>query len=286
MVELRERFVETNGIKIHLMEAGPQDGPMIMFLHGFPEFWYAWRKQIGYFADKGYLVVAPDQRGYNLSDKPEGIASYKADELAKDAVGIIDFYGRDQIYLVGHDWGASVSWWIALKYPERIKRLVIMNIPHPKVMNANLLTNPKQMQNSWYMFFFQLPNAPEKLGSANNFEWPVSVLAETSKPDTFKPEELEEYRKAYAQPGAFSAMVNWYRAMLQCRNQPPDSFRITMPLLILWGVDDVNILQEQAEQSLEYCDQASLVKLDCTHWIQHEEPDRVNQMIGEFITQR
>ena len=286
MVELRERFIETNGIKIHLMEAGPQDGPIIMFLHGFPEFWYAWRKQIGYFADKGYLVVVPDQRGYNLSDKPEGIASYKADELAKDAVGIIDFYGRDQIYLVGHDWGASVSWWIALKYPARIKRLVIMNIPHPKIMNANLLTNPKQMQNSWYMFFFQLPNAPEKLGSANNFEWPLSVLAETSKPSTFKSEELEEYRKAYAQPGAFSAMVNWYRAMLQCRNEPPESFRVIMPLLILWGVEDVNILQEQAEQSLEYCDEARLVKFDCTHWIQHEEPDRVNQMIDEFITQR
>ena len=114
MAELRERFIETNGIKLHVMEAGPADGPMIMFLHGFPEFWFAWRKQIGYFADKGYLVVVPDQRGYNLSDKPEGIAAYKTDELAKDVIGLIDFYGRDQIYLVGHDWGASVSWWTAL----------------------------------------------------------------------------------------------------------------------------------------------------------------------------
>jgi len=192
MAELRERFIETNGIKLHVMEAGPADGPMIMFLHGFPEFWFAWRKQIGYFADKGYLVVVPDQRGYNLSDKPEGIAAYKTDELAKDVIGLIDFYGRDQIYLVGHDWGASVSWWTALKYPERIKRMVIMNVPHPKVMNRNMLTNPKQMQRSWYIFFFQLPNAPEKLGSANNFEWPVSVLAESSRPGTFKPEELEE----------------------------------------------------------------------------------------------
>lgn len=285
MVELRERFIETNGIKLHVMEAGPEDGPMIMFLHGFPEFWFAWRKQIGYFANKGYLVVVPDQRGYNLSDKPEGIEAYKADELAKDAVGLINFYGRDQIYLVGHDWGASVSWWTALKYPERIKRLVIMNVPHPKIMNANMLTNPKQMQRSWYIFFFQLPNAPEKLGSANNFEWPVNVLATTSKPGTFKPEELEEYRKAFAQPEAFSSMVNWYRATLQCRNEPPASFRITMPLLILWGLDDIAIIPEQADQSLEYCDQARLVKFDATHWIQHEEPDRVNLMIEEFITQ-
>jgi len=285
MAELRERFIKTNGITLHVMEAGPEDGPMIMFLHGFPEFWFAWRKQIGYFADKGYLVVVPDQRGYNLSDKPEGIEAYKADELAKDIAGLIDFYRRDQIYLVGHDWGASVSWWTALKYPERIKRLVIMNVPHPKIMNANMLTNPKQMQRSWYIFFFQLPNAPEKLGSANNFEWPVSVLAETSRPGTFKPDELEEYRKAFAQPGAWSSMVNWYRATLQCRNEPPASFRITMPLLILWGLNDIAIIPEQADQSLEYCDQARLVKFDATHWIQHEEPDAVNQMIEEFITQ-
>lgn len=285
MTELRERFIETNGIKLHVMEAGPENGPMIMFLHGFPEFWYAWRKQISYFADKGYLVVVPDQRGYNLSDKPEGIEAYKADEMAKDAAGLIDFYGREQIYLAGHDWGASVSWWTALKYPERIKRLIIMNIPHPKIMNANLLSNPKQMQQSWYMFFFQLPNAPEKLAAANNYAWPLSVLAETSKPGTFTLEELEEYRQAYARPGAFPAMINWYRAMLQCRNQPPLSFRITMPLLILWGVGDVNIMQEQAEQSLSYCDQASLVKFDCTHWIQHEEPEQVNRMIADFISQ-
>lgn len=285
MAELRERFIETNGIRLHVMEAGPADGPMIMFLHGFPEFWYAWRKQIDYFADRGYLVVVPDQRGYNLSDKPEGIASYKSDELAKDAVGLIDFYGRDQIYLVGHDWGASVSWWTAIKYPERIKRLVIMNVPHPKVMNRNMLTNPRQMQCSWYIFFFQLPNAPEKLASANNFEWPVKILTSTSRPGTFKPEELEEYRKAFAQPGAFPAMINWYRASLQCRNEPPASFRVTMPLLILWGLDDVAIIPEQADESLEYCDQARLVKFDCTHWVQHEEADKVNQLIEEFITE-
>jgi hypothetical protein len=112
-MDLREKFIVTNGIKLHVMEAGLQDGPMVLFLHGFPEFWYAWRKQINYFVEKGYLVVAPDQRGYNLSDKPIGIASYKTDELAKDVIGLIDHYGRDQVFLVGHDWGAAVSWWTA-----------------------------------------------------------------------------------------------------------------------------------------------------------------------------
>jgi pimeloyl-ACP methyl ester carboxylesterase len=166
MPESRERFIETNKIKLHVMEAGPADGPLILFLHGFPEFWYSWRKQIGYFADKGYLVCAPDQRGYNLSDRPEGIGAYKVDELAKDVLDLIDCYGRDKIFLVGHDWGAAVSWWLALKYPQRIERLVIMNVPHPLVMMKNLMTNPKQIEKSWYIFFFQLPHAAEKLAAA------------------------------------------------------------------------------------------------------------------------
>ncbi|HOG12549.1 MAG TPA: alpha/beta hydrolase, partial [Smithellaceae bacterium] len=144
-MDLRERCIETNGIKLHVMESGPSDGPMILFLHGFPEFWYAWRKQIGYFADRGCLVVAPDQRGYNASDKPAGVAAYNIDELAKDIIGLIDAYGRKQVFLVGHDWGASVSWWVALKYPSRVEKLAILNVPHPKVMARNLFANQRQM---------------------------------------------------------------------------------------------------------------------------------------------
>jgi len=285
MADLREKYIDTNGIRLHVMEAGPENGPIIMFLHGFPEFWYAWRKQIDYFADLGYLVVIPDQRGYNLSDKPEGIEAYKTDEMAKDVLGLIDHYGHKQIYLVGHDWGASVSWWTALKYPDRIKRLVIMNVPHPKVMNKNMLTNPKQMQRSWYIFFFQLPNAPEKMASANNYEWPVGILEKSSRPGTFSPQELEKYRQAFAQPQAFSSMINWYRATLQCRNEPPRSFRITMPALILWGLDDIAMIPELAQQSLEYCDQGRLITLDATHWVQHEESAKVNQLVSDFISE-
>ena len=283
-MDLRERFIETNGIKLHVMEAGPIDGPMIMFLHGFPEFWYAWRKQIGYFAEKGYLVVAPDQRGYNLSDKPKGIASYTSDELAKDAVGIIDAYGRDKIFLVGHDWGAAVSWWVALKYPDRIKKLVIMNVPHPIVMGKTLFSNQKQMEKSWYIFYFQIPGAVEKFASANNYQWPVNLLKETSRPGAFLPEDLEKYRAAFMQPHAFSSMVNWYRASLQTPSEKPASFRITMPILVLWGVNDVAIIPEQAEASMAFCDQGRLVKFEqASHWVQHEEADKVNALIEEFI---
>ena len=179
-MDLRERYIETNGVKLHVMESGPADGPMVLFLHGFPEFWYAWRKQIGYFAERGYLVVVPDQRGYNLSDKPKGIAPYKIDELAKDAIGLIDFYKRDKVFLVGHDWGAAVSWWVAIKYPERISRLVIMNVPHTLVFRKHLFGTQKQMEKSWYIFYFQIPGAVEVFASANDFQWPLDLIVESA----------------------------------------------------------------------------------------------------------
>jgi epoxide hydrolase 4 len=283
-MDLRERFIETNGIKLHVMESGNQDGPMILFLHGFPEFWYSWRKQIPWFAEKKYLVVAPDQRGYNLSDKPQGIASYSIDELAKDIIGLIDAYGRKQIFLVGHDWGAFVSWWLAMKYSDRVQKLVIMNVPHPQIMAKTMFTNPKQMQKSWYIFYFQLPGAVEKFASANNYAWPVQLLAKSSRPGTFKPEELEEYRKAFMQTGAFSAMVNWYRAMIQTKQEPLASFDVTMPLLFLWGMKDIALLSEMADASMAYCKQGELILFpEATHWIHHEEADKVNTLISEFI---
>lgn len=285
-MDLRERMIETNGIALHVMESGPVDGPMVLFLHGFPEFWYAWRKQIGYFAERGYLVVAPDQRGYNLSDKPKGIAAYTVDELAKDAVGLMDAYGRDQIFLVGHDWGAAVSWWVSLKYPERIKRLVIMNVPHPVVFKRHLFGNQRQMEKSWYVFYFQLPGAVEAFASANDYQWPVTLLEKTSRPGAFTPEELEKYREAFKQPGAFSSMVNWYRAALQVPSERLPDYRVKMPILVLWGINDVAIVPEQADQSMAFCDNGRLVKFDkCSHWIEHEEAAAINPMIDEFFKQ-
>ena len=285
-MDLRERMIETNGITLHIMEAGPVDGPMVLFLHGFPEFWYAWRKQIGYFAERGYLVVAPDQRGYNLSDKPKGIPAYRVDELAKDAVGLIEAYGRDRIFLAGHDWGAAVSWWLSLKYPERIKRLVIMNVPHPVVFQKHLFSNQKQMEKSWYVFYFQIPGAVEAFASADDYQWPVSLLAKTSRPGAFAPEELERYREAFKQPGAFSSMVNWYRAALQAPSERPSDFRVKMPILVLWGVNDVAIVPEQADQSMAFCDNGRLVKFEkCSHWIEHEEAAAINPMIDDFFKQ-
>ncbi len=283
-MDLRERYIETNGIKLHVMEAGPQDGPMILFLHGFPEFWYAWRKQIGYFAKRGYLVVAPDQRGYNLSDKPQGISAYKIDELSKDALGLVAAYGRKRIFLVGHDWGAAVSWWTAIKYPEWISKMVILNVPHPKVMTRHMFSNRLQMQRSWYIFYFQLPGAVEKLAAATNYDWLLELMTFSARPGTFSAEDLEKYRAAFAQPGAFSAMVNWYRASVQTKQEQPASYDVTVPMLFMWGTEDVAMLTELADESMPYCKQGRLVKFPgVSHWIQHEEADRVNAMIEDFI---
>jgi pimeloyl-ACP methyl ester carboxylesterase len=284
MKNLRERFIQTNGVKLHVMETGPADGPMILFLHGFPEFWYAWRKQIDYFADKGYLVVVPDQRGYNLSDKPEGIASYKIDELAKDIIGLIDAYGREKIFLVGHDWGASVSWWVALKYPERLQKLVILNVPHPKVMAKTVFTNVEQMKKSWYIFYFQLPGAVDKLAAATNYQWVLDMITISANHGAFSAAELEEYRKAFSQPGAFTAMVNWYRAMIQTKQEQPQSFDVTVPMILMWGEEDVAMLTEMADESMAYCKQGKLIKFPkVSHWIQHEAADRINPFIAEFF---
>ena len=283
-MDLRERYIETNGIKLHVMEAGPADGPMMLFLHGFPEFWYAWRRQIGYFAEKGYLVVVPDQRGYNLSDKPQGIAAYKIDELAKDIVGLIDAYGRKQILLVGHDWGASVSWWLSIKYPERISKMVILNVPHPKVMAKEMFSNPEQMQRSWYIFYFQLPGAVEHLAASTNYQWVLNLITSNAKPGAFSPADLEKYRTAFAQPGAFSAMVNWYRASVQTKQEQPKSYSVDVPLLFMWGEEDIAMLTKMADDSMPYCKQGKLIKMPgVSHWIQHEQADRVNALIEEFF---
>src|ERR1700712_2582822 len=147
----RHRTIATNGIHLHVVEAGPARGPLLILLHGFPEFWYGWHRQIEPLAAAGYHVVVPDQRGYNLSDKPEGIAAYNIDTLARDIVGLIDEAGAAKAYVAGHDWGGAVAWWLGIKHPERIEKLVLLNIPHPQVMRRALLKDSVQRKKSSYM---------------------------------------------------------------------------------------------------------------------------------------
>ena len=282
---LRHRTIATNGIRLHAVEAGPEDGPLLIFLHGFPELWYGWRQQIAPFAEQGFRVLAPDQRGYNTSDKPRGVRAYGRDTLAADVLGLIDEAGRQKAYVAGHDWGGLVAWWLGLKHPERIERLAILNCPHPGVIRRHLWTNPRQLRRSWYMFFFQLPRLPERALGEGDCENLVKTLRRTSREGTFTDEDLRVYREAWAQPGALTGMLNWYRAGLRAPHSPPPGPRVTVPALLVWGTQDRALGEELARPSIDLCDHGRLARIEeATHWLQHEEPGRVNALIGDFFS--
>ncbi|MBT3337300.1 MAG: alpha/beta hydrolase [Anaerolineae bacterium] len=281
---LNYEYVETNGIRLHVAQAGSDNDPLIILLHGFPEFSYGWRKQIPYLVEAGYRVWAPDQRGYNLSDKPDGLASYSIDILAADVIGLIDAAGEKQVFLVGHDWGAAVAWRVAAKYPERLKKLIILNVPHGDVLKKNLLSSFAQLLKSWYIFFFQIPWLPEMLAKQRDWKMVAESLTKSSRPETFTENDLGQYRQAWSEPKAYKSMLNWYRAMLQ---RPPKSLpspRIIVPTLLIWGAKDKFLGREMAQPSIDLCDDGRLVFIEeATHWVQHEEAERVNKLIGSFL---
>lgn len=282
--EPRHRVIATNGVRLHTVEAGPPDGPLLILLHGFPELWYGWRNQLEPFAAAGFRVLAPDQRGYNLSDKPRGVAAYGLDRLAGDVVGLIDEAGREKAYLVGHDWGGAVAWWTAITHPQRLERLALLNVPHPLVMRRALRRNRVQRRRSWYMFFFQLPWLPERFLRRHDFAKAAAALTRTSRPGAFAGADLGRYRAAWAQPGALTGMVNWYRAMVRAMPARPRSLRVRVPTLLIWGARDRFLGRELAQPSIELCDDGRLVFLeDATHWVQHEEPGLVNCLIADFF---
>lgn len=277
-------YVPTNGIKLHVVQTGPEAGPLLILLHGFPEFWYGWRHQIAHFADAGFRVWVPDQRGYNLSDKPKGIAAYRLAELAADVLGLIDAAGREKAFLVGHDWGAAVAWWIAEHHPERVERMAILNVPHGAVFLRHLRRHPSQWLKSWYMLFFQLPALPEALARRKNWRMAAEALQRSSRPGTFTPEDLERYRVAWSRPDAYAAMINWYRALLRRPPKYAPRPRIDVPTLLIWGARDQYLEKEMAPASIELCEEGRLILVEeASHWVQHEEAGRVNGWIGEFL---
>jgi pimeloyl-ACP methyl ester carboxylesterase len=276
--------INVDGVRLNVALDGPSSGQMVVLLHGFPEFWYGWRKQIPYLAEAGYWVWAPDQRGYNLSGKPDGIAAYALDNLANDVINLIDAAGRDTATLVGHDWGAAVAWWVAAKFPSRVSRMVIINVPHGAVLMKHLRRSVAQIYKSWYMFFFQLPRIPEALLRANNGSVLARAMVSSGRSGTFTQDDLVEYRRAWSQPKAIESMINWYRAVMQRPSPPPTSSRITVPTLMIWGTKDKFLGREMAKPSIELCDDGRLVFIEkATHWVQHEEPERVNELIDDFF---
>ena len=282
---LEHVFLPTNGIRLHVVQRGSRYGSLVILLHGFPEFWYGWRRQIHPLADAGLRVWAPDQRGYNRSDKPKGVAAYRLDELAKDVVGLIDAAGVDQCYLAGHDWGAAVAWWVALRYPERLHKLAILNVPHPIVMMHNLMSNLKQLRRSWYMFFFQLPFLTEAILRNNDCDLLARMLTTGSKTGSFNQEDIDKYRQAWWRKEAITSMLNWYRAAIQMPPAMSGNPRIKVPTLILWGAQDKALGREMAQPSLDLCEEGKLIFFESSsHWVQHDASDSVNKHLVDFFT--
>ncbi len=274
---------QNGAVTLHAVAAGPKDGPVVLLLHGFPEFWYSWHKQIDPLAAAGFRVIVPDQRGYNLSSKPSGVKSYALPELVSDVIAIADRLGQERFFLAGHDWGAAVAWSVALLNPDRVAKLAILNVPHPLVMRRYLMKNRRQLRKSWYMFFFQLPLLPEAFFAARNFHNGVASLVGSSRPGTFSAHDLAQYRAAWSQPGALTAMINWYRAAFRHSTPFPDR-TVLVHTRMLWGVRDAFLMVEMAQDSLKYCTQAELITFpDASHWLQHEEPARVSQLLSDFF---
>ncbi|MVN23160.1 alpha/beta fold hydrolase [Mucilaginibacter arboris] len=280
-MEISSRFYEVNGIYLHAAVAGPPKGKVILFLHGFPEFSLGWKKQLLFFAEKGYYAIAPDQRGYNFSSKPKGVKAYRIENLVADVVELIQQLSTQKVILVGHDWGGAVAWEVAGRYPELIEKLIILNMPHLKVMRDTLKRNFRQLLKSWYTGFFQVPFLPEWFSSLFNYKILEQSMVRSANKKTFSNQELAQYKSAWRNPGALKAMINWYRAY---KYSKPALKKISIPTLILWGKKDKFLLPQMAEKSNLLCARGKLIMLeDATHWLHHEKAAKVNRLILNFL---
>lgn len=282
---LEQRSCANGNITIHYVEAG--HGPLVVLLHGFPEFWYGFRHQIAPLACAGFRVVVPDLRGYDLSSKPREVRAYAPARLADDVAAVIRACGAERASVVGHDWGGAIAWVFAMHYPKLLDKLVILNCPHPARFARGLL-NPRQLLRSWYMFFFQLPWLPEWVASRSSYAPLLSAFQNGGGLfDGIDRADLDRYRQAYAQPGALTAMINYYRAMVRPSGQV--ALRtIDADVLVLWGEADRHLGRELAEPPARWVPRARVQRLrDVGHFIQHERAAQVNaELIAFFSAER
>jgi pimeloyl-ACP methyl ester carboxylesterase len=276
---------------LHVVTAGDRKNPPIILLHGFPEYWGAWKKAMPALAAAGYYVVAPDQRGYGESTKPKGTKYYAVDRLVNDLFSLIAWTGSERCALVAHDWGGIVAWAAVQAKPERFRRFIAVNVPHPAVFGWALKNLPEQRRKSAYIGFFQIPALPEFYCRAFRFRALTKTLVKTSRPGTFSEEDLEGYREAWSRPHALHSMIEWYRAAKARKKSKTKSAKtnekLQTPTLILWGARDAFFAKELAEKSRERCERARIDWFpEGTHWIHHEEPERVSGAILGFLSER
>ncbi|MFD1564886.1 alpha/beta fold hydrolase [Haloarchaeobius amylolyticus] len=272
-----------NDIELHVVAAGDEAAPLVVLLHGFPEYWYGWRAVIASLVEAGYRILVPDQRGYNRSEKPDGVRAYRTRELSRDVAALIATEGREAAHVVGHDWGGVVAWDLACRFPAVVDRLAVVNAPHPTAYRRQLLSNPDQLRRSWYAACFQFPWLPELACRYDDYRLLERALRNTSQPGTFTDAELDRYRRAWDRDGALTGMLDWYRAAARYPPRLPTD-RVDAPTLVVWGDEDTALVPALAVDSAAFCATGRLELLSgVSHWVPHEEPDRLADLLVDHV---
>ena len=294
MPAIQSQFADVNGIRLHYASIGR--GKLVMFVHGFPEFWYEWEKQLVEFG-QDYQAVAPDMRGYNLSSKPADVEKYHVKNLIEDLRALAQHLGHEKFIMVAHDWGGAVAWSAAIRYPELLEKLIIINSPHPAVFARELMNNPDQQKASRYMLMLRSAEA-ERVLSENNFARLKDVLVQFGSKWEMTDEKRQKYIDAWSQPGALTGSLNYYRAsplypptsksveeqISSILNLPKEMFAVKVPTLVIWGEEDRALLTGNLNGLEDYTEDLTVKRIpDGTHWVIHEQPELVNSLIRDFI---
>ena len=295
MPGFESQYADVNGIRLHYVSMG--QGKLIMFVHGFPEFWAEWENQLVEFG-QDHQAVALDMRGYNLSAKPENVDAYRARLLIEDLRALAEYLGYQNFTLVAHDWGGAVAWSVAMRHPEYLEKLIIVNAPHPAIFARELLNNPDQQKASQYMLLFRSAKA-ERVLSENNFARLVDICFQFGSKWEMTEKVRLKYIEAWSQPGALTGSLNYYRAsplyppsspedvqkIEGVLNLPREMLAVRVPTLVIWGEEDQALLTGNLDGLEEYVDDLTVKRIpDGTHWVSHEQPERVNALIRAFLS--
>ncbi|WP_262696081.1 alpha/beta fold hydrolase [Kordiimonas aquimaris] len=279
-VTLESRMVSVGDVSLHVVMAGPADGNPVILLHGYPEFWYAWRGPMTVLARAGFRVIVPDQRGYNKSDKPSDVDAYNLDKLAGDVVGLADALGYQKVSLAGHDFGGQVSWWTVLLHPDRIAKFAIINKPHPYASKGYIA---EEESISWYRTFLKIPGLPGYVGRLGNWGLLVKNLRGTSMPNTFSDADMDQYRAAWDNDGAIHSMGAWYRANSDFDMNVGEA-RVRVPTLSIIAPDDAFSPISLARHSAKFLENGQVKELsEGTHWIIQEQPELIGNILVQFF---
>lgn len=288
---LSHGYAQLDGIRLHYAETGKHHPDLVLLIHGFPEFWYSWRHQLAALGEH-YHVVAPDMRGYNLSERPLRVEDYAMEVLVKDVIGLIDYFGAEKAAVVGHDWGAGIAWAVAQMHPERVSKLAVMQVPPAAAWRANLTF--KQFMKSWYMLFFQLPRVPEFLIGMRDLDGIDRTFRDkVVTKGAFSDSDIERYKEAMRRPGALTAAVNYYRANVGRVFRKPDvseaarDSRVQAPTLFIFAEQDFAIIPATVRGVGKFVN-APYTELripESGHWVQNEAPEKVNEALLKFLAE-